>query len=272
MKEAKSAPGLRGRDEQYPGVAAARALPYTFSRRGSGRVKTKDRPMGRLQWVHARGYGRWVVRAARYITGYPHYEDSWAAFQAVCMRLQPGRIGALPEEMREYDSGDAGVDPSDVDELTRHTIRGLFYAMPELHTGWTVTVELFERRATSRRDPVRYAGVRGCCHIQPKEFACEIPLAEFACKSERSLQKIHARIAATIPRYSAEVRRGAVGRTMPAVVEIVSNLDEMEAYAGILNVEDQLDEIRYQVERLSGDLEEIGETGMLGDDAVAEED
>lgn len=99
--------------------------------------------MGRLQWVHARGYERWVVRAARCITGYPHYEDSWAAFQAVCMRLQPGQIGALPpEEMREYDAGDAGVDPSDADELARHTLRGLFYAMPELQRGWTVTVEL----------------------------------------------------------------------------------------------------------------------------------
>lgn len=228
--------------------------------------------MGRLRWTYARGYGRWVVRAARYITGYPHYEESFAAFQAVCMRLQPGQIGALPpEEMREYDAHDAGVDPTDPDELARHTIRGLFYAMPELHTGWTVSVELFERRATSRRDPVRFAAVKGYCHIQPKEFSCELPLAEFACKSEMSLQKLHARIAATIPRYSEEVRRGAVERTMPSVVEIVSNLDEMEAYAGILNVEDQLDEIRYQVERLSGNLEEIGETGMLGDDAVADE-
>lgn len=133
-------------------------------------------------------------------------------------------------------------------------------------------LQLFQRRATSRRDPVLFAGVRGCCHIQPREFACEIPLAEFACKSGMGLKKIHARIAATIPRYSAEVRRGAVERTMPAVVEIISNLDEMEPYAGILNVEDQLDEIRYQVERLSGDLEEIGETGMLGDDAVADEE
>ena len=229
--------------------------------------------MGRMKWVHARGYDRWVVRAARYITGYPHYEDPWHAFQAVCMRLQPGQIGSLPpEEMREYDAHDAGVDPSDAEELTRHTIRGLFYAFPELQRGWTVTVELFERKATSRRSPVRYAGVRGCCHIQPSEFASEIPLKEFTCKAGTDLQKIHARIAATIPRYSAEVRRGAVERTMPAVVEIISNLDEMEAYAGILNVEDQLDEIRDHVERLSGDLEEIGETGMLGDDAVAEED
>lgn len=77
--------------------------------------------MGRLRWTYARGYGRWVVRAARYITGYPHYEDSFAAFQAVCMRLQPGQIGALPpEEMCEYDAHDAGVDPTDPDELARH--------------------------------------------------------------------------------------------------------------------------------------------------------
>lgn len=228
--------------------------------------------MSRVRWTYARGYDRWVVRTARYITGYPHYEDPWHAFQAVCMRLQPGQIGALPpEEMREYDAADAGIDPSDPDELARHTIRGLFYAVPELQKGWTVSVELLQRRATSRRDPVRFAAVRGCCHIQPKEFACEIPLAEFTCKSGMALRKIHARIAATITRYSEEVRRGAVERTMPAIVEIVSNLDEMEAYAGILNVEDQLDEIRYHVERLSGDLEELGETGMLHDDAVAEE-
>lgn len=77
-----------------------------------------------------------------------------------------------------------------------------------------------------------------------------------------------------LPSYSREARKQAAEKVfvLPAAQAMLLTLDEVEQLGGVLNLEDQLDEVRSNLELLVWDLEELAEEGMLSEEISSEED
>lgn len=213
-----------------------------------------------------RGYRKWVLRAARWAADYPYHDDAFfEAQEALLLRLQPGSVGTVPHWAPE-DEKDMGKP----EEFAHRLVFGLYNAVPAMRDGWALDVRIEDNEAGN---PTA-AHVSGYSYEDEdaEGLALTVPLEELVCRSEPALRKLHARIVESLPSYSREVRKQAAEKALPVAQAMLLTLEEVEQLGGMLNLEDQLDEVRSNLELLVWDLEELAEEGMLSEEISSEED
>ena len=248
----------------------------------------------------ARGYERWVRRAASTLEGYD-VDARWSGEDALLGRLRPGKVGALPSEAARYYADYEAMEGQMEDpyELAHEVIlalykaagRGRWYFEVKLE-GWRPELEEaeLEDETDGSSPPAKLPlppelGV--AVYGRPDEegydhltFENLFTLADFACSDENALRALQARIVSDVPGgfLDPEKRMHLAGQATMILESVLEQMDHPQSVppgmpalaqlAEALDMEEESDDVRDAIEALLFDLEHIA----AGEEGSAEEE